>query len=209
MRVLSGLRPTGRLHLGHLVGVLNSMIELQKKADKCYFMIADWHALTTQYTDSTKIKDNSYLLLIHSLAAGIDPNKSIIFRQSDISAHLELSFIFSCFVPLGWLFRNPTYKEQKAELKGVDLSTYAFLGYPVLQAADILIYKAEVVPIGEDQKPHLELTREVARKFNRIWGEYFPYPEPYFAPHSKLPGLEFLRREDKEYVYGSEADIFT
>lgn len=196
-RVLSGLRPTGRLHLGHLVGVLSTLVKLQKD-NESYFMIADWHALTTQYKDTSSIKDNSYTLLTHSIAVGIDPEKNVIFCQSDIKEHLELAFIFSCFVPLGWLFRNPTYKEQLKELKETDLFTYGFLGYPVLQAADILTYKAELIPIGEDQKPHLELTREIARKFNSIWGETFYLPEPVFSHYPRLPGTD-NRKMSKSY----------
>ena len=167
-RVFSAMRPTGKLHLGHLVGALENWLELQKKYD-CIFSVVDWHALMGEYENSEKIKDNSRQMAIDWLACGIDPDKSTIFIQSEVPEHLELAMVFSCLTPLGWLERNPTYKEQLREISSRDLQTYGFLGYPVLQAADILLYKANAVPIGEDQLPHLELAREIARRFNHIF----------------------------------------
>ena len=163
MRVLSGMRPTSRLHLGNLLGALTNWKELQKKYE-CFYMVADLHALTTDYADTREIKKNIREMVIDWLASGIDPKKATIFIQSQIPEHSELHLLFSMFIPIPWLERCPTYKEQLREIKGKDLSTYGFLGYPVLQAADILIYRAEAVPVGEDQLPHLELTREIARR---------------------------------------------
>ncbi|MDD2752303.1 MAG: tryptophan--tRNA ligase, partial [Candidatus Omnitrophica bacterium] len=175
-RILSGMRPTGKLHLGHLVGALDNWIKLQDEYE-CFFMVADWHALMSEYEDPQNLKDNIIDNLADWIACGISPEKSAIFVQSQIKEHLELFMIFSLITPLGWLERCPTYKEQLREVKGRDLSTYGFLGYPVLQAADILLYKAQVVPVGEDQLPHLELTREIARRFNSLYKEKV-FPEP-------------------------------
>jgi len=166
--VFSAMRPTGKLHLGHLVGALEKWVELQKEHD-CIFGIVDWHALMGEYEQSHEIQESIVEIVIDWIACGIDPNKSILFVQSHVPEHLELQMILSCITPLGWLERNPTYKEQLREIKRRDLQTYAFLGYPVLQAADILLYKASAVPIGEDQLPHLELTREIARRFNHMY----------------------------------------
>ncbi len=166
--VFSGMRPTGKLHLGHLVGALDNWVKLQEQY-QCFFSIVDWHALMGEYEQSQEIRKNISDMALDWLACGVDPQKSVIFVQSDVPQHLELQMILSCLTPLGWLERNPTYKEQLREITTRDLQTYAFLGYPVLQAADILLYKADCVPIGEDQLPHIELTREIARRFNHIY----------------------------------------
>jgi len=168
-RVLSGMRPTGRLHLGHHHGVLKNWVELQHEYD-CYFFVADWHALTTHYEDPSIIPESIWDMVIDWLAAGIDPTKAKIFIQSRIPEHAELHLLLSMITPLGWLERVPSYKDQQEKLKERDLATYGFLGYPLLQAADILVYKAGLVPVGEDQVAHVELTREVARRFNHIYG---------------------------------------
>jgi tryptophanyl-tRNA synthetase len=167
-RILSGMRPTGKLHLGHLVGALDNWVKLQQGYD-CFFMVADWHALMGEYENPAVLSESAVDNVIDWISAGIDPKKSTIFVQSDVPEHLSLYMILSCLTPLGWLERCPTYKEQLREIKTRDLNTYAFLGYPVLQAADILLYKAEKVPVGEDQLPHLELTREIARRFNSLY----------------------------------------
>ena len=167
-RILSGMRPTGKLHLGHLVGALDNWIKLQDEYE-CFFMVADWHALMSEYARPNDLKENILDNVIDWFACGISPEKSVIFVQSHVKEHLELYMIFSIITPLGLLERCPTYKEQLREVTNRDLSTYGFLGYPVLQAADILLYKAEVVPVGEDQLAHLELTREIARKFNNLY----------------------------------------
>lgn len=195
--LLSGMRPSGRLHLGHWEGVLKNWVRLQKDYD-CHFLIADLHALTTDYKSPKEIKENSLQMLIDWLIFGIDQKKSTVFLQSDVVEHTYLHLLLSMFTPLSWLERCPTYKEQKKELKEKELSTYGFLGYPVLQAADILIYKAAVVPVGEDQLAHLEVTREIARRFNYLYGKTFPEPEPLLTPSSKLPGTDG-RKMSKSY----------
>ena len=162
------MRPTGKLHLGHLLGALKNWASLQNEY-QCIFSIADWHALMSEYENSKEIRACGIDMAIDWIACGIDPKKTILYLQSDVSQHLELQMFLSCLTPLGWLERNPTYKEQLREMTSRDLQTYAFLGYPVLQAADILLYKADGVPIGEDQLPHLELCREIARRFNSIY----------------------------------------
>jgi tryptophanyl-tRNA synthetase len=167
-RVLSGMRSTGKLHLGNYVGALDNWVRMQDEY-QCFFMVADWHALTTDYADTSRIKENSLDVVLDFLAAGLDPEKSVIFIQSHVPAHAELHLLFSMITPLGWLERVPSYKEQQENIKGKDLGTYGFLGYPCLQAADILIYKADVVPVGEDQVAHVELTREIARRFNGFY----------------------------------------
>ena len=168
------MRPTGKLHLGHLVGALDNWVSLQEEYE-CYFMVADWHAYMSEYANAADIREFIIDNVIDWLAAGIDPDKSTLFIQSEVPAHLDLYMIFSCITPLGLLERCPTYKEQLREVKKRDLHTYGFLGYPVLQAADILIYKAQKVPVGEDQLPHLELTREISRLFNNLYKkEVFP-----------------------------------
>jgi len=195
---LSGMRPTGKLHLGHLIGVLENWIKIQDEYDS-FFFVADWHALTTEYSNPTMIKDLGREMVLDWLAAGINPEKAIIFLQSDISEHAELHLILSMIVPVPWLERVPSYKEMKEELTNKDLSTYGFLGYPLLQASDILIYKSNIVPVGIDQVPHIELTREVARRFNHIYGkEVFAEPQAKLTETSKLLGLDG-RKMGKSY----------
>ncbi len=196
--VFSAMRPTGKLHLGHLVGALTNWLDLQEKYS-CLFSIVDWHALMGEYEQSKTIHENVIDMAIDWMACGIDPSKSILFVQSHVPEHLELQMIFSCITPLGWLERNPTYKEQLREIKTRDLQTYGFLGYPVLQAADILLYKANAVPIGEDQLPHLELSREISRRFNHIFkNEYFPDCEAILTKTPRLLGIDG-RKMSKSY----------
>jgi len=168
-RVLSGMRPTGRLHLGHYHGVLKNWVDLQHEY-QCFFFVADWHALTTHYDDPSMVPQSTHDMVIDWLAAGVDPSKATIFVQSRVPEHAELHLLLSMITPLGWLERVPTYKDQQEKLKEKDLSTYGFLGYPLLQSADILVYRAGMVPVGEDQVVHVELTREVARRFNHLYG---------------------------------------
>jgi len=197
-RILSGMRPTGKLHLGHLVGALDNWVKLQQDYD-CFFMVADWHALMSEYESPLALSESIIDNVIDWLSAGIDPDKSTIFIQSEVPEHLELNMIFSCFTPLGWLERCPTYKEQLREIKTRDLHTYGFLGYPVLQAADILVYKSDKVPVGEDQLPHLELTREISRRFNSLYKkEVFPSPEAILTRTPRLLGLD-SRKMSKSY----------
>jgi len=197
-RILSGMRPTGKLHLGHLVGALDNWARLQEEYE-CFFMVADWHALMSEYENPGKLGETGIDNVIDWLSAGIDPQKSTIFVQSEVPQHLSLHMIFSCFTPLGLLERCPTYKEQLREVKTRDLHTYGFLGYPVLQAADILVYKAEKVPVGQDQLPHLELTREIARRFNGLYKkDVFPYPDALLTQTPKLLGLDG-RKMSKSY----------
>ena len=191
-RILSGMRPTGRLHLGHYWGVLKNWIELQDEYD-CYFMIADWHALTSEWENAGAIPKNAREIAADWIACGIDPDKSCIFVQSEIPEHLELNMILSCLTPLGWLERVPTYKEAR-EQNPDKVGNYAFLGYPVLQTADILLYKGNVVPVGEDQLPHLELAREIVRKFGSHYGEgIFPEPAGKLTQTPRLMGLDNTR----------------
>jgi tryptophanyl-tRNA synthetase len=197
-RILSGMRPTGKLHLGHLVGALDNWIKFQDQYE-CFFMVADWHALMSEYENPVSLKENIVDNVIDWLACGVSPEKSTIFIQSQVKEHLELYMIFSILTPLGWLERCPTYKEQLREVTNRDLSTYGFLGYPVLQAADIALYKAQVVPVGEDQLPHLELTREIVRKFNGLYKrQVFPEPEALLTKSSRLLGLDG-RKMSKSY----------
>jgi tryptophanyl-tRNA synthetase len=197
-RILSGMRPTGKLHLGHLVGALDNWVKLQGEYD-CFFMVADWHALMSEYENTAVLQESAIDNVVDWLAAGIDPEKSTLFIQSQVPGHLELYMIFSCLTPLGWLERCPTYKEQLREVKTRNLNTYGFLGYPVLQAADILIYKADKVPVGEDQLPHLELTREISRRFNTLYKkEIFPEPEALLTQVPRLLGLD-ARKMSKSY----------
>jgi tryptophanyl-tRNA synthetase len=191
------MRPSGKLHLGHLFGALNNWVALQDQYDCCY-MVADWHALTTDYANTSNIIANTREMVIDWLAVGIDPKKSVIFRQSDVPEHAELFLLLSMITPLGWLFRCPTYKEQLVAIKDKDLHNFGFLGYPVLQAADILVYKAEAVPVGEDQLPHLELTREVARRFNNFYGDVLPEPQAILTKASRVPGID-TRKMSKSY----------
>jgi tryptophanyl-tRNA synthetase len=197
-RILSGMRPTGKLHLGHLVGALENWVKLQEEYD-CFFMVADWHALMSEYEDPKGLQENIIDNLADWLACGIDPLKSTIFIQSHIKEHLELHMAFSVITPLGLLERCPTYKEQLREVTNRELHTYGFLGYPVLQAADIMLYKADTVPVGEDQLPHLELTREIARKFNNIYKkDVFPEPKALLTEAKRLLGLDG-RKMSKSY----------
>jgi tryptophanyl-tRNA synthetase len=199
-RVLSGMRSTGKLHLGNYVGALQNWVGMQDSYE-CFFCVADWHALTTDYADTSKVKENSLEVALDWLAAGLDPEKSVIFIQSHVPAHAELHLLFSMITPLGWLERVPTYKEQRDNIKDKDLGTYGFLGYPVLQSADILVYKADCVPVGEDQVAHVELTREIARRFNGFYGtkkDVFPEPQALLTPAAKLPGTDG-RKMSKSY----------
>ncbi len=188
-RIVSGMRPTGRLHLGHVHGALNNWRSLQKDY-QCFYFIADWHALTSEYEHPEIIKESINDVLIDWIAIGLDPEESVIFVQSSIEEHAELHLIFSMITPLSWLERNPTYKEQLKEMAQKNLYTYGFLGYPVLQAADILMYKAHGVPVGEDQSPHVELTREIARRFNHFYSNIFPLPETLLTPEAKILGTD-------------------
>lgn len=193
------MRPTGKLHLGNLHGALSNWIDLQNHGDyHCFYFVADWHALTSDYASTEGIRANTIDMVIDWLAAGLDPEKSTLFIQSTIKEHSELFLLLSMITPLAWLERNPTYKEMKEELSQKDLSTFGFLGYPVLQAADIIMYKAYGVPVGVDQLPHVELTREIARRFNFLYGEVFPIPEPLLAEVPKLLGID-RRKMSKSY----------
>ena len=196
-RIVSGMRPTGKLHLGHLHGALNNWKNLQDDYD-CFYFIADWHALTSEYADTRIIKGSIYDIIMDWISIGLDPEKATFFIQSHIKEHAELHLIFSMITPLPWLERNPTYKDQLKELSQKDISTYGFLGYPVLQAADILMYKASGVPVGEDQAPHVEMTREIARRFNHLYEEVFPVPDVLLTPTSKILGLD-RRKMSKSY----------
>jgi tryptophanyl-tRNA synthetase len=196
-RVLSGMRPTGKLHLGNLVGALQNWIKLQDQYDSFHF-VADWHMLTTEYANTAELQSNILEMVTDWLAVGLDPEKATFFVQSRLPEHAELYLIFGMVTPLGWLERVPTYKEQLENLQGRDLHTYGFLGYPVLQAADILIYKAGFVPVGEDQVPHVELTREIARRFNQFYGDVFPEPQSLLTHSPRLRGTDG-RKMSKSY----------
>ncbi|MFC1768005.1 tryptophan--tRNA ligase [Candidatus Margulisiibacteriota bacterium] len=197
-RALSGVQPSGKIHLGNLIGALENWVKLQASYD-CFFFIADLHALTTGYADTSKIKENIFEIQVDMLSIGLDPKNSTLFVQSDIPEHAELHLLLSMITPLSWLERVPTYKSQIKELKGRDLGTYGFLGYPVLQAADILIYKADVVPVGQDQLPHLELTREIARRFNHFYKkEVLKPPKDVLTKVPVLPGIDG-RKMSKSY----------
>ena len=214
-RVLSGMRPTGKLHLGNYMGALYNWVRLQNETNsagnpayECYFFIADWHALTTDYSDTSKIKQNTLDVILDFLAAGLDPAKSVLFVQSQVPQHAELHLLLSMVTPLSWLERVPTYKDQQEQLKEKDLATYGFLGYPLLQSADILIYQPDFVPVGQDQVAHVELTREVARRFNQFYPgvptsgtaehEILPEPRVLLTPSPKLPGTDG-RKMSKSY----------
>ncbi len=200
-RVLSGMRPTGKLHLGNYMGALANWVKLQDQYE-CYFFIADWHALTTDYADTSNLLANTQDVILDYLAAGLDPERSVLFVQSHVPIHAELHLLLSMITSLGWLERVPSYKEQQENLVGRDLTTYGFLGYPLLQAADILIYQPKFVPVGQDQVAHVELTREVARRFNQFYNlngeEVLPEPQALLTPSPKLPGTDG-RKMSKSY----------
>jgi tryptophanyl-tRNA synthetase len=191
------MRPTGKLHLGNLVGALDNWKQLQEEYE-CFFFAADWHALTTEYANTGIIQESIRDMFIDWLSVGLSPEKSVLFLQSRVKEHAELHLLLSMITPLPWLERVPTYKEQQQELASRDLSTYGFLGYPLLQAADIIIYKAHKVPVGIDQVPHVELTREVARRFNSFYGPVFPVPDPLLTEVPKLLGIDG-RKMSKSY----------
>jgi tryptophanyl-tRNA synthetase len=200
-RVLSGMRPTGKLHLGNYMGALANWVKLQDDYE-CYFFIADWHALTTDYEDTSMVAENTIEVLLDYLGAGLDPERSVLFLQSRVLQHAELFLLLGMITPLGWLERVPSYKEQQEKLAHKDLSNYGFLGYPLMQAADILIYQAQFVPVGQDQVAHVELTREVARRFNNFYNldgkEVLPEPKELLTPSPKLPGTDG-RKMSKSY----------
>jgi len=196
-RILSGMRPTGPLHLGNLHGALNNWVGMQDEYD-CFFFIADWHALTSDYENPGAITGYVDEMMIDWLSAGLDPEKSTLFVQSLVPEHAELFLFLSMITPVPWLERNPTYKDQIVQIENKDLSTFGFLGYPVLQAADIIMYKANGVPVGIDQVPHVEITREIARRFNFLYGDVFPEPEAILTQTSKILGLD-RRKMSKSY----------
>jgi len=196
-RILSGMRPTGPLHLGNLHGALSNWVNMQEQYD-CFFFIADWHALTSDYEDTGNISKYVRNMLIDWLSAGLLPDKSTLFIQSRIKEHAELFLILSMITPVPWLERNPTYKDQIVQIDNKDLSTFGFLGYPVLQAADIIMYKAYGVPVGVDQVPHVEITREIARRFNYFYGDVFPEPESILTQTPKILGID-RRKMSKSY----------
>jgi len=196
-RILSGMRPTGPLHLGNLLGALANWVQLQDEYD-CFFFIADWHALTSDYEATDPIEGYKKEIMLDWLSAGLTPEKSTLFVQSQVKEHAELFLILSMITPVPWLERNPTYKEQMGQLSNKDLSTYGFLGYPVLQAADIIMYKPYGVPVGVDQAPHVEITREIARRFNHFYGDVFPEPEVILTKTPKILGTD-RRKMSKSY----------
>ncbi|MDP3044406.1 MAG: tryptophan--tRNA ligase [Eubacteriales bacterium] len=204
MRIVSGMRPSGRLHIGHL-SVLGNWIRLQSE-NECFFFVADWHALTTSFDNTEAIRENRREMVADWLAVGLSPERSTIFVQSEIPAHAELHLVFSMVTPLSWLERVPTYKDQVQQLgeQGKDISTYGFLGYPLLQSADILVYRADAVPVGQDQLPHLELCREVARRFNHLYQPVFPEPKALLAKAALTPGVDG-RKMSKSY--GNEISL--
>jgi tryptophanyl-tRNA synthetase len=197
------MRPTGKLHLGHLVGALNNWAPLQDKYD-CFYFVADWHALTSDYADTSAIVDNAYDMVADWIAAGLDPERSTLFIQSLVPEHAELFLLLSMTVPIPWLERVPTYKEQIDQMSDKDLSTLGFLGYPLLQTADVIIYNAQYVPVGEDQVPHLELSREIVRRFQNFYGALFVEPQPLLTTFPRLPGLD-NRKMSKSY--GNTIDL--
>ncbi len=196
-RILSGMRPTGPLHIGHLTGALDNWVRLMDTYE-CFFAIVDWHALTTDYADPKDVRENVLEVATDWLAAGLDPARSTLFVQSLVPEHAELHLLLSMIVPVPWLERVPSYKEQQTQLTEKDLSTYGFLGYPLLQSADIMIYKADAVPVGEDQAPHIELTREVVRRFNHFYGPVFPEPKTLLTEVPRVPGTDG-RKMSKSY----------
>jgi tryptophanyl-tRNA synthetase len=197
-RVVSGMRPTGKLHLGHLVGALQNWDTLQREYD-CFYFVADWHALTSGYADTSEIVSSAIDNVADWIGAGIDPEKSTLFVQSLVPEHAELYLLLQMVTPIPWLERVPTYKEQIEQLADKDLSSIGFLGYPLLQTADVVIYNAHFVPVGDDQVPHLELSREVVRRFHNFYGEVFVEPQPLLTPTPRLPGLD-NRKMSKSYA---------
>jgi len=195
--VLSGMRSTGKIHLGNYFGALKNWIDLQDRY-RCFYMAADWHALTSDYADTSQVAENTIEMVTDWIAAGLDPQRSVIFVQSMVPEHAELHLLLSMITPLGWLERVPTYKEQVQQIENKDLSNYGFLGYPVLQTVDVAIYRAHFVPVGEDQSSHLELAREIVRRFNGLYGEVFPEPRALFTPTPKVPGIDG-RKMSKSY----------
>lgn len=213
-RVISGMRPTGTMHLGNLEGALRNWVKLQNEGQyECFYFVADWHALTTDFEDTTMIEENTIEMVIDWLSAGLDPNKSIIFRQSLVKEVAELYLLLSMVTPVGWLERNPTYKEMIEELHlKAEQKVYGFLGYPVLQAADILIYKGNVVPVGEDQLAHLNLSKDIAERFNHLYGKVFELPEPKLTTTPRILGIDG-RKMSKSYnnyisISASEDEIY-
>jgi len=196
-RVVSGNRPTGKLHIGHYHGALKNWIELQDKYD-CFFFVADWHALTTKYDETKNLRKDVEEMVIDWISAGLNPSKCTIYRQSDVPEVAELSLYFSMITPISWLERCPTYKEMINEINHKDISTHGFLGYPILQVADIVLYHGELVPVGEDQLPHLELGREIVRRFNHFYGQYFPEPQAILSQAKRVPGIDG-RKMSKSY----------
>ncbi len=195
--VLSGMRSTGKIHLGNYFGALKNWIDLQSRYH-CLYMAADWHALTSDYADPSQVAQNTVDMVTDWLAAGLDPQQSVIFVQSLVPEHAELHLLFSMITPIGWLERVPTYKEQAQNIENKDLSNYGFLGYPVLQTVDVAVYRAHFVPVGEDQSSHLELAREIVRRFNSLYGDTFPEPKALFTPTPKVPGIDG-RKMSKSY----------
>ena len=191
------MRPTGKLHLGHLVGALDNWASLQETYD-CFYFVADWHALTSGYADTSEVVEHAYEMAADWIAGGIDPERSTLFVQSMVPEHAELFLLLSMTIPIPWLERVPTYKEQQEQLADKDLSTFGFLGYPLLQTADIIIYNAHYVPVGEDQVAHLELSREIVRRFHNFYGELFVEPQPLLTKFPRLPGLD-NRKMSKSY----------
>ena len=191
------MRPTGKLHLGHLVGALNNWSSLQERYD-CFYFVADWHALTSGYADTSQVVEHAYEMTADWIAGGLDPERSTLFVQSMVPEHAELFLLLSMTIPIPWLERVPTYKEQQEQLTDKDLSTFGFLGYPLLQTADIIIYNAHYVPVGEDQVAHLELSREIVRRFHNFYGELFVEPQPLLTKFPRLPGLD-NRKMSKSY----------
>jgi tryptophanyl-tRNA synthetase len=206
-RIVSGMRPTGKLHLGHLMGAIESWRQLQDAYD-CFYMIADWHALTTSYRQPHEIRGHIREVVLDYLAGGVDPSRCTFYVQSDVPEIAELHLLLSMTMPVSWLERTPTYKDQIANLGG-DIATYGFLGYPVLMTADIIIFKADVVPVGLDQVPHLELCREIVRRFNTLYGPVFPEPQPHLTRFAAVPGLDgrkMSKSYDNSLLLSDEAD---
>ena len=195
--VLSGLRPTGRVHLGNYFGAVRNWVRLQDRYP-CFFFVADWHALTSDYADPSKVRQSTFDAVADWMAAGLDPAKCVIFIQSEVKEHAELHLLLSMVTPLPWLERVPTFKDQQQQLEDKDLNTYGFLGYPLLQTADIIVYRAAHVPVGEDQASHLEISREIVRRFNNFYGPVFPEPQALFTETPKVPGLDG-RKMSKSY----------